>query len=114
MVARFNLELAPEAKSITAQIMTKTGLRTQAAVFENALALLSWAVREVSRGRVIASLDEEKKHYAELHMPALMGAKHRSSTSRTEATSEAAPEAEPANGKSKERRQHKKEAVFVG
>lgn len=73
MSARFNLELAPDAKGVVAHLMHETGLRTQASVFENALALLSWAVREVSRGRIIASLDEATKQYAELHMPALLG-----------------------------------------
>lgn len=72
-MARFNLDLAPDAKVVVSNLMQKTGLRTQTDVFENALALLSWAVREVERGRIIASLDETTKQYAELHTPALMG-----------------------------------------
>ena len=52
--------------------MTSTGLTTQKDVFENSLALFGWAVREVARGRVIASLDEKDKTYNQIHMPSLM------------------------------------------
>jgi hypothetical protein len=69
---RFNLEFPEDYKNIVADLMGKTNLRTQKDLFENALALFGWAVKEVSRGRVIASLDEEAKTYGELHMPALM------------------------------------------
>jgi len=72
MTSRFNLELAPDAKSVVAELMQKTGLRTQTDVFDYALALFAWSVREVGRGRVIASLDEQTKQYGELHMPPLM------------------------------------------
>lgn len=72
MTSRFNLELAPDAKSVVTELMQKTGLRTQTDVFEYALALFAWSVREVGRGRVIASLDEQTKQYGELHMPPLM------------------------------------------
>jgi hypothetical protein len=72
MSARFNLEFPDDYKEIVAELMTKTGLRTQKDVFENALALFSWAVRETARKRVIASLDEDEKTYAQIHMPPLM------------------------------------------
>jgi hypothetical protein len=66
------LEFPDDYKQIVTELMEKTGLRTQKDVFENALALFSWGVREVSRGRVIASLDEKSQTYAQIHMPALM------------------------------------------
>lgn len=72
MTSRFNLELAPDAKNVVADLMQKTGLRTQTDVFEYALALFAWSVREVGRGRVITSLDEQTKQYGELQMPPLM------------------------------------------
>lgn len=72
-LTRFNIELSDNLAEVVSELIKKTGLRTQKDVFENSLGLFAWAVREVSRGRIIASLDEETKTYAELHMPALMG-----------------------------------------
>jgi len=108
MSARFNLELAPEAKGVVNHLMKETGLRTQAAVFENALALLSWAVREASRGRIIASLDEATKQYAELHMPALMGVKYLPPSGQAEP----APSPRP-NSQGGEQRSRKKELAVT-
>ena len=72
MSARFNLEFPDDYKQIIRDLMTSTGLATQKDVFENSLALFGWAVREVARGRVIASLNQEDKTYNEIHMPSLM------------------------------------------
>ena len=72
MTARFNLEFPDDYKHIIRDLMTSTGLATQKDVFENSLALFGWAVREVARGRVIASLDEKDKTYNQIHMPSLM------------------------------------------
>jgi hypothetical protein len=47
---------------------------TRKDLFNNALSLFDWAIGEVMKGRVIASLDEENKHYTKLAMPALMNA----------------------------------------
>lgn len=74
MSTRFNLEFPDEYKEIVGDLMQRTGLRTQKDVFENALALFVWGIKEVSRGRVIASLDEDAMTYNEIHMPALMAA----------------------------------------
>lgn len=52
-------------------IKEKTGLTTYKDVFNNALALFTWALKERSKGRLIVSLDEENRDYKELHMPAL-------------------------------------------
>jgi hypothetical protein len=71
-MSRFNIEFTDEHVKLVGELMEKTGLRTQKDLFENAVALFSWAVKEVARGRMIASVDEENKAYAELHMPALM------------------------------------------
>jgi len=77
MSVRFNLEFPDDYKEFVGELMNKTGLRTQKDVFENSLALFSWAVREIERGRVIGSLDEREKTYAQIHMPALMTITHR-------------------------------------
>jgi hypothetical protein len=54
------------------------GLGTRKELFNNALSLFEWAIREVSHGRIIASVDEAADRYKELHMPALETAAARS------------------------------------
>ena len=72
MTTRFNMELSDDYKAFIAELMEKTNLRTQKDVFENALALYYWAVREVGRGRTIAAIDDAADMYVELQMPSLM------------------------------------------
>jgi hypothetical protein len=69
---RYTIELSPEYQQVIADLMSATKLRTQKDLFENSIALMAWAVREVARGRLITSFDEDSKTYAELQMPALM------------------------------------------
>ncbi len=71
---RYTIELSPEYQQVIGDLIEATGLRTQKDVFESSIALLSWAIREVARGRIITSLDEKTKTYAELQMPVLMRA----------------------------------------
>ncbi len=49
----------------------KTGLATYKDLFNNALALFSWAINERLKGRIIVSLNEDSREYKELHMPSL-------------------------------------------
>ena len=69
---RYTIELSPEIQQAIGDLMKATGLRTQKDVFESSISILTWAVREVARGRIITSFDENSKTYAELQMPALM------------------------------------------
>lgn len=71
---RYTIELSPEYQQAIGDLIEATGLRTQKDVFESSIAILTWAVREVARGRIITSFDEKSKTYAELQMPALMTA----------------------------------------
>lgn len=38
-------------------------------LFDNAIALLYWAVQQLQQGRTIASLDENEKNYKQVTMP---------------------------------------------
>ena len=69
---RYTMELSPDYQQVVANLIEATGLRTQKDVFESSIAILSWAVREVARGRIITSFDENSQTYAELQMPVLM------------------------------------------
>ena len=51
-------------------------LGTRKELLNNALSLFAWAVREVTEGRIVASLDEKTQKYRELQMPALQSAAH--------------------------------------
>lgn len=47
------------------------GIGTKKDLFNNALALFEWAVRERKRNRIIASIDEGAEKFHEVHMPVL-------------------------------------------
>jgi hypothetical protein len=53
------------------QLAAEAGLATRKDLFNNALTLLTWAVREVKRGRVIASVDESTQRFTEVRLPML-------------------------------------------
>jgi hypothetical protein len=68
---RVQLVLPAERVRMLDQLAAEAGLATRKDLFNNALALLNWAVREVRRGRVIASVDESAQRFTELQMPML-------------------------------------------
>lgn len=51
------------------ELMRKLGLRRRTELFNHALSFLNWGVREREKGRIIASMDEEKGTYKELEIP---------------------------------------------
>lgn len=68
---RVQLVLPTERVRMLDQLAAEAGVATRKDLFNNALALLNWAVREVRRGRVIASVDESAQRFTELQMPML-------------------------------------------
>ena len=66
---QFELPLA-KVKEIDA-LMSLTGVTTRKDYFNNALALLEWAIREKYLGNNIASVNEQQKKFKELVMPIL-------------------------------------------
>lgn len=52
-------------------LMRQCKMESQKDLFQNALAMFEWAVRERSRGRIIASVDESLTRFKELSMPSL-------------------------------------------
>jgi ferric iron reductase protein FhuF len=68
---RVQLVLPAERVRMLDQLAAEAGVTTRKDLFNNALALLNWAVREVRRGRVIASVDERAQRFTELQMPML-------------------------------------------
>ena len=70
-VVRIQLEIPGEKYSQIEALMQKAGLRTKTEFINNALTLLSWAIREVEQGRSIASVDKGNERYREILLPAL-------------------------------------------
>jgi hypothetical protein len=64
-------------------LMRQTGTQTKRELFNNAITLLEWAVKERKRGRVVSSIDEEAGRYSELHMPILSAVKAESTQEET-------------------------------
>ena len=53
------------------RIMAEGGIRTRKELFNNALSLLEWAIKQRKAGRTIAAVDESNDSYRELSMPIL-------------------------------------------
>jgi hypothetical protein len=53
------------------QMMDEGKVRTKKDLFNAALTLLRWAMKERRAGRIIASVDEKRDVYKELEMPVL-------------------------------------------
>ena len=70
-MTRIQFELSKDKVKELEDIMEESGIRTKKDLFNNALTLLEWAIRESKAGRVIASIDEKGKKYKEILMPIL-------------------------------------------
>lgn len=68
---RLQFELPEERVKELDNLAERTGLKTRVQLFNAALTLFEWAVRERETGRIIASIDEEKDRYKEVDMPGL-------------------------------------------
>jgi len=68
---RVQLDLPERQVAELDGLMKETGVATRKDFFNQALSLLIWAIKEKREGRIIASVDEEHKHYREVVMPAL-------------------------------------------
>ncbi len=70
-MAREQFELSDTHSKLLTALMQECGLPTKKAAVENALTIFAWAVKERKSGRSIAAVDEARKVYRELTMPAL-------------------------------------------
>lgn len=53
------------------RLMEIGGIRTRRELFNNALSIFEWAMRQREEGRTIAAIDEKSSSYRELSMPVL-------------------------------------------
>ncbi|MGA2599464.1 MAG: hypothetical protein ABSH09_21020 [Bryobacteraceae bacterium] len=70
-MVRIQLDMPDERVKELDALMEITGSATRKELFNNALTLLEWAVKEKKQGRGIASIDDQEKKLKELVMPAL-------------------------------------------
>ncbi len=75
---RIQIEIDETGSQVLDRIKQSTGVNTYKDIFNNAITLFEWAIRQREEGRVIASLDERTKKYREMTMPALEEAVRRS------------------------------------
>ncbi|MGB8886381.1 MAG: hypothetical protein WCC87_06625 [Candidatus Korobacteraceae bacterium] len=68
---RIQLDVDRQYVQLLNRLEEETGSRSHRELFNNALTLFDWAVKQRVEGRKIASLDEDEKSYRELQMPAL-------------------------------------------
>jgi hypothetical protein len=70
-MVRIQFELPEEKVKELEEMMREARITTRKDLFNNALTLFEWALKECKTGRTIASVDEHNKKYKELVMPAL-------------------------------------------
>lgn len=97
MNTRIQFELSEDRVKELEGLMREAGIVTRKDLFNNALTLFEWAVREKKAGRIVASIDENSHRYKELVMPSLA-----SVTSVGEKSQVPVPELIPEKEKSKE------------
>lgn len=71
---RVQFEFTEQGIEELRKLMEVTNVATRKDLFNNAITLLEWAVKERGRGKIIASIDEENGRYKELEMPVLLEA----------------------------------------
>ena len=49
--------------------MEEAGIKTRTELFNNAMTLLRWAIRQRREGRAVASIDFDTERFRELEMP---------------------------------------------
>jgi len=68
---RLQFEFAEDKVKDLDALAKRLGFSTRVQLFNSALSLFEWAVREREAGHIIASIDEEKQTYKEIDMPGL-------------------------------------------
>lgn len=70
-IVRIQIDLPEDKVKALEALMNEAQISTKKELFNNALTLLDWVVKEVRSGRVIASVNEATMAYKELAMPML-------------------------------------------
>lgn len=71
---KIQLDLDEKGAKTLERLKRQTGVKTHKDLFNNAVTLLEWAVKQRQSGRIIASVDPAAENYRELQMPVLENA----------------------------------------
>lgn len=66
---RMQFEIPEEREQELMDLMRRTGITTRKDLFNNALTVFEWMVREREQGNSIASINEKEKKFKELVTP---------------------------------------------
>ena len=78
---KIQLEIPKDREQELQSLKSATALVTYKDLFNNALSIFEWAVKETQEGRIIAVVDEGGMEYRALKMPALKHAANAKSPS---------------------------------
>jgi metal-responsive CopG/Arc/MetJ family transcriptional regulator len=87
-MVRIQLDLPEERITELDTLMKQTGIRTRKDLFNNALTLFEWAVKQRQLGRSIASVNESEGKFKEILMPSLENVRPAPDPAREEAVIE--------------------------
>ena len=79
---RIQVEFDEVGTQLVKKLMEQTGITTYKELFNNAVALFSWAVNQREKGNKIASINEGSHEFRELQMHPLEYAAERVNTGR--------------------------------
>jgi hypothetical protein len=82
-MVRIQLDLPEEQVAWLDRLMVDTKLRTRKDLFNNALTLFDWAVKQKKAGSVIAAVDQSQDIVKELVMPALENVREAEASARS-------------------------------
>ncbi|MBV8811797.1 MAG: hypothetical protein JO033_24265 [Acidobacteriaceae bacterium] len=68
---RIQLEVSEDKRKQIRRLMEEADFKTYSELFNNALTLLQWSMRQIEDGNVIVSLNPETEKQKELSMPFL-------------------------------------------
>lgn len=68
---RIQLDVSKQNAQQIKSLMCRADFRTHSDLFNNAVTLVEWAIRQVERGSVIAAVDTDHDRMRELSMPFL-------------------------------------------
>ena len=68
-IVRIQFEISEDRLESLDMLMKEVGIRTRTELFNNAMTLLRWAVKQRKEGRTIESMDRKSHGFIELEMP---------------------------------------------
>ena len=83
---RIELSFDREGLELVDELKLLTGIKSHKEFFNNTVTLFDWAVLQHLLGRIVTSMDEEKKDYKQLVMPSLLRASRLDDADRRAAT----------------------------